>query len=137
MLALGGLLISAALLALAAAATVFRSPNPPRWTAWSGELITLAIVTLFALGLANLIAGASDAYERGPRLADLGLLAVVLVGALVIWRWFGLGARLRSMTAAPQAQTRDSSTTLRPTGRVPSANASAEAPPSRPTPRAA
>jgi hypothetical protein len=137
MLAFGGLLISAALLGLAASAIVFRSPNPPRWTAWSGELITLAIVTLFALGLANLIAGASDAYEQGPRLADLGLLAAVLGVALMIWRRLDLGARLRSMTAAPHAPT---SAGLRPTGRAAPANVPApatEPPPSQPTSRAA
>jgi hypothetical protein len=140
MLALGGLLISVALLALAASAIVFRSPSPPRWTTWSGELITLAIVAGFALGLANLIAGASAAFEEGPRLADLGLLAAVLVGALVIWRRLGLGDGLRSMAAAPHASPRGPRADLRPTGSVPPVPPSATTsalPPSRSTPRAA
>jgi hypothetical protein len=136
MLAYGGLLICAALLALAGSAVVFRSPNPPRWTAWSGELITLAIVTLFALGLANLIAGASAAYEEGLRLADLGLLAAVLGGALLIWRRLDLRGRLRSMAAAPHAPSRGPGADLPPTGRVAAATAT-EPPPSRPRSRAA
>ena len=50
MLATGGLLISVALLALAAVAPVFRSSNPPQWTTrgWIGEVVTLAIVCTLA-----------------------------------------------------------------------------------------
>ncbi len=113
MLALGGLLICGALFALASFATVFRSTQPPAWTRWSGELITLAIVAAFAIGLADFIAGVSRAYEAGLSLVDLGLLAAVLVAAFAI----GRGLKLRA-----------------PASPVPGAT---EPPASKPTPRAA
>ena len=103
MLTLGGLLTSAAVLTLAALAIVFRSPNPPRWTttSWAGELISVGLVSLFALGLAMFVAGAVDAYREGLRLIELGLLAVVLFGAFLIWRRLDVRARFRATAAAP------------------------------------
>ena len=89
MLATGGLLVAVALLALAAVAPVFRRADPPRWTTrgWIGELVTLAIVCTLALGLGYVGAGAVAAFQTGPDLVDLGLLAGVALVALVIWRW--------------------------------------------------
>jgi hypothetical protein len=103
MLPLGGLLTCAAILALAALAVVFRSPNPPRWTTWSwaGELISVGLVALFALGLAMFVAGAVGAYHEGLQLVDLGLLAAVLLAAVVIWRRLNLRAGFRAMPAEP------------------------------------
>jgi hypothetical protein len=89
MLATGGLLVAVALLALAAVAPLFRRADPPRWTTrgWIGELVTLAIVCTLALGLGYLGAGAVAAFQTGPDLVDLGLLAGVALVAVVIWRW--------------------------------------------------
>ena len=88
MLATGGLLVSIALLTLAALVPVFRSSDPPRWTTrgWIGELVTVSIVCTLALGLGCLGAGAIDAFQTGPDGLDLGLLAVVLIASIVIWR---------------------------------------------------
>jgi hypothetical protein len=88
MLATGGLLICVALLTLAAVAPLFRSDNPPRWTTrgWVGELVTLAIVCMLAVGLGYFGAGAIAAFQTGPDLLDLGLLAVVLLVSMAIWR---------------------------------------------------
>lgn len=132
MLALGALLTTSALLALAGAAIAARSPGAPRWAtaSWSGELITLAIVAAFALGLANLIAGAADAYDEGIDLVDLGLLAVVLCGAALIWRQLGLGARMRALTPVPSSHSGARATSLKAAPR-------AGERPSRPTSRAA
>jgi hypothetical protein len=140
MLVLGALLLCVALLALAGLTVVFRSPNPPRWTAWSGELITLAIVSGFALGLACLIGGLSNAFEQGLGLVDLGLLAAVIAGTFVIWHRLGLRARWRSMATAPSAPSRGPRAAPRPTARVAPADAKPSAPepsPSKPRPRAA
>jgi hypothetical protein len=88
MLATGGLLVSIALLTLAALVPVFRSSAPPRWTTrgWIGELVTVSIVCTLALGLGCLGAGAIDAFQTGPDGLDLGLLAVVLVASIVVLR---------------------------------------------------
>jgi hypothetical protein len=134
MLPLGGLLTCAAILALAALAIVFRSPNPPRWTTSSlaGELISVGLVSLFALGLAMFVAGAVGAYQEGPQLVDLGLLAAVLLGALVIWRRLDLRARFRAIETAPGgADARSAGPAATPS--VPPAPT--EAAPSQPAPR--
>jgi hypothetical protein len=139
MLALGGLLTCAAVLALAALAVVFRSPNPPRWTAsyWAGELISVGLVTLFALGLAMLVAGAVGAYREGLQLVELGLLAAVLLAALLIWRSLGLRARFRAVATERSkpdgADARSAGPVATPSGPP----AATEPLPSRPTPRVA
>jgi hypothetical protein len=136
MLALGGLLTCAAVLALAALAVVFRSSSPPRWTAsyWAGELISVGLVTLFALGLAMLVAGAVGAYREGLQLVELGLLAAVLLAALLIWRSLGLRARLRAVATEPgDADARSAGPVATPSGPP----AATEPLPSPPTPRAA
>lgn len=94
-------MVSIALLTLAAVAPVFRSSNPPRWTTrgWIGELVTLAIVCTLALGLGYLGAGAIDAFQTGPDYVDLGLLVVVLVALVVVWR------RLSARAGARAAET--------------------------------
>jgi len=103
-LATGGLLVSIALLAIAALAPVFRSSNPPQWTTrgWVGEVVTIATVSTLAIGLGYLGAGVIDAVQTGPDYLDLGLLAVVLFGSLVIWRRL----RARARPNAPAADQR-------------------------------
>ena len=101
MLAIGGLLVSIALLTLAAVAPVFRSSNPPRWTTrgWIGEVVTLAIVCTLAIGIGYLGAGAIDAFQTGPDYVDLGLLAVVLFALVVMWRKLSARARPKALEA--------------------------------------
>ncbi len=125
MLTFGALLISVALLTLAAVAVIARGPDAPRWAsaAWAGELIAIGLVTIFAIGLANFISGFASAYESGPRAVDLGLLALVLVGAVLIGRKLSTLARSRTLSVAPAGPRLS-----------PSAS---EPPPSRPTSRAA
>jgi len=103
MLATGGLLVSLALLTLALLAPIFHSSDPPRWTTrhWIGEIVTVSIVCVLALGLVYLGAGAIDAVRSGPQLLDLGLLAVVLAAAILIWR--RLKARAPRAAAGPAA----------------------------------
>jgi hypothetical protein len=93
MLATGGLLVSIALLTLVVLVPVFRSSEPPRWTTrgWIGEVVTVGIVSTLALGLVYFLAGVAGAFQTGPDYLDLGLLAVVLLASIVIWR--GLNAR--------------------------------------------
>jgi hypothetical protein len=102
MLAVGGLLACLALLTLAAVAPVFRSSNPPRWTTygWVAEGVTLAIVCTLALGIGYLAAGAIAAFQAGPDYLDLGLLAVVVFVAGVIWRWPKTRGRPRALETA-------------------------------------
>ena len=106
MLAIGGLLVSIALLALAAVAPVFRSSSPPRWTTrgWVGELVTLAIVCTLAIGVGYLGAGVIGAVQTGPNYIDLSLLAVVLFATVVVWR--ALSARQRPAAVEPDAYAR-------------------------------
>jgi hypothetical protein len=135
MLALGGLLICGALLALAGFAIVFRSPNPPRWTTWSDGPVTIAVIATFAFGFAEFIAGASRAYEEGVSLVDLGLLAAVLVAAFAIGR--GLRRHAAAVRRAPVPRI---TVDLRPTAVVTPANVATvatEPPPSKRRPRAA
>ena len=77
-----------ALLTLAVVAPVFRSENPPRWATygWVGELVTLAIVCTLAIGVGYLGAGAIDAFQTGVDYLDLGLLGLVLLVSVVLWR---------------------------------------------------
>ena len=102
MLAIGGLLVAIALLALAAAARVFRRADPPRWTTrgWIGELVTLAIVCTLALGLGYLAAGAVAAFQTGADFVDLALLAGVALVAILIARKLSARARPRGLEAA-------------------------------------
>ena len=95
MLAIGGLLVSIALLAVAAVAPIFRSSNPPQWTTrrWVGEVVTIAIVCALAIGLGYLGAGVIGAVQTGPEYLDLGLLAVVLFVSVMIWRRLRARAR--------------------------------------------
>ena len=111
-LAIGGLLVCAAVLTLAALVPVFRRSDPPRWTTrgWVGEVVTLAIVCTLALGVGYLGAGAINAFEVGPDYLDLVLLAGVLCAAVVIWRW--LSARARPAAVAVAVRVRSPATRI-------------------------
>jgi hypothetical protein len=87
-LALGGSLTCVALLTLAAVASLFRSSNATRWTSRGcvGEFVALAIVGTLALGVGCLAAGAINVLETRLDHLDLGLLAGVVLVAIVIWR---------------------------------------------------
>jgi hypothetical protein len=101
-------MICIALLTLAAVGPIFRSSNPPRWATrgWFGELVTLAIVCMLALGLGYLGAGAIGAVQTGPDYLDLGLFVVVLCGSVMIWRRLGARTRPRAVEADGIARTR-------------------------------
>ena len=105
MLATGGLLVSLALLALALLVPVFRRSDPPRWTTrgWIGEVATVAIVGTLALGVVCVGAGAIGAFRTGLRHLDLGLLAVVLVASIVMWRRLKAGTRKAAGSLAATA----------------------------------
>ena len=94
MLATGGLLVSMALLAAVAVAPAFRSSNPPQWTTrgWLGEVVTIAIVCTLAIGLGYLGAGVIGMVQ-GPDYLDRGLLAVVLLVSVMVWRRLSARAR--------------------------------------------
>lgn len=100
MLTTGGLLVCVAIVTLAAVAPAFRGSDPPPWTrrGWVGELVTLAIVCTAAIGVGYLGAGLIAAVQTGPDFLDLGLLAGVLLVAVVVWR--RLRARVRARTPA-------------------------------------
>jgi hypothetical protein len=103
MLATGGLLVAIALLTLAVLVPIFQRSDPPRWTtrAWIGELVTVSIVCGLALGLVYLGAGTIDAIQTSLSYLDLGLLAVVLVASIPIWR--RLKARPKAVEPAASA----------------------------------
>ena len=111
MLAIGALLVCAALLTLAAVAPVFRGDNPPRWTTrgWIGELVTLAMVCTLALGVGYFGAGVIAAFQTGLDYLDLGQLAGVVLVSVAIWRRLLAPARIpeqgdagtRMVTAEP------------------------------------
>ena len=131
MLATGGLLVSIALLTLAVLVPVFRRSDPPRWTTrgWIGELVTVAIVSTLALGLVYFLAGVTGAFQTGPDYLDLGLLALVLLASIVIWRSLKAGARQRAIELAASVDV--------PISGSPRSDGAAEAPPvtaSAPTP---
>jgi hypothetical protein len=89
-------------------------------------LISVAIVAMLAIGLAQFVAGAAKAYFEGPQLVDLGLLAVVLLAAVAIWRKLDLRARMRAAAVDPRAGVA-----------APQTLATSERQPSQPRPRAA
>lgn len=99
MLTLGALFVCGAVLAFAALTLVFRRPAPPRWTTWPGvgDLVTVTLVSLLTFGIGYLAAGAIAAYQGGVDPIDLGLLVVVLVGTVAVWRRLDPRRRLRLM----------------------------------------
>jgi hypothetical protein len=108
MLAIGALLLSIALLTFAVLVPVFRSSNPPRWTTrgWVGELVTVVIVSTLALGLVYFLAGVASAFQTGPDYLDLGLLALVLLASIVIWRRLSTRARQEAVEPAASGHAR-------------------------------
>jgi hypothetical protein len=99
-LTIGGLLVSVAIVTLAAVAPAFRSADPPQWTrrGWVGELVTLAIVCTLAIGVGYLGAGMIAAVQTGPDFLDVALLAGVLFVAVMFWR--RLNARVHAGASA-------------------------------------
>jgi hypothetical protein len=85
-LATGGLLTCVALLTLSAVAPAFRRSDRPRWTTYRGvgEAVALAIICTMALGVGYLGAGVIAAFETRPDYLDLGVLAGVVLVAVVI-----------------------------------------------------
>lgn len=104
MLSIGGVLVCVAILALGAVAPAFRSSDPPRWTrrGWVGELVTLSIVCTLAIGVGYLGAGLIAAFQTGPDVLDLGLLAGVLVVAAMVWRRLNERVRVRALALADE-----------------------------------
>lgn len=102
MLTTGGLLVCVAILTLAAVAPAFRSSDPPQWTrrGWVGELVTLAIVCTLAIGVGYLGAGLITAVQTGPDFLDVGLLAGVLLVAVMVWRRLNADVRARASAVA-------------------------------------
>jgi hypothetical protein len=121
MLVTGGLLTAIALLTLVALVPVFHSSNPPRWTTrgWIGELVTVSIVCTLALGLGFLGAGAIGAFQTGPDWLELGLMALVLSGSIVIYR------QLRA--ARPQEAEPPANTGIQAVGTTPGVGAATSA----------
>jgi hypothetical protein len=105
MLTYGGLSLCASVLALAALLPLFRAPNarPSLTVGWLGEVITIAIVCAFALGVGFLVTGTIHAYQEGPNYVDLGLVAGVLLGSLLIWRKLDVRKRLRAIEEVARA----------------------------------
>jgi hypothetical protein len=135
-LAIGGLLVCAAVLTLAAIAPLFRSDPPPKWTTygWVGEAVTLTIVWALALGIASIGAGVVDAVQTGLDPLDLVLLAAVVVVAFALRRWWKSRVRPGAPQAAPDLSiaVSDSKDT---SGRAPAAPAEAAlVSPSSPSP---
>jgi hypothetical protein len=108
-LTIGALVVSGALLTLAAIAPLFRRSNPAPWTQrrWVGELVTLSIVCALAIGLGHLGAGVIDAFQTGLHIVDAGLLVVIAVAAVMIGRWLkaraqATASRADAIGAAPE-----------------------------------
>lgn len=97
MLTLGSFLVSAALLVFAACTLVFRDPHAPRWTqrAWAGEVVSLGIVGVVAVGVGCLINGLIT-FGQGVGPLDLALPFVVLAVSVMIWRKMHVRDRLRA-----------------------------------------
>lgn len=98
MLTIGALLFASALLAFAAVSRVCDRPVPPRWTRRSGaaELLTMILATIITAGLACLAVplGLVAGYEGRVEPVDLGLVALVLVGTVVLWRRLSVRERM-------------------------------------------
>jgi hypothetical protein len=88
MLATGGLLVAIALLTLAVLVQVFCGSDPPGWTTrgWISELLAVMIICAVALGAVRLGAGTIEAFRTGLDYLDLGLLALVLLVSIVVFR---------------------------------------------------
>jgi hypothetical protein len=105
-LTIGALLVCVGLLTLTAVAPVFCSSKPPRWTTsrWVGELVTLAIVCMLALGFGYFGAGVIAAFQTRLDYLDLGQLAGVVFVSVVIWRWLRARSRTTALEAAASAR---------------------------------
>jgi hypothetical protein len=123
-LAIGGLLVCAAVLTLAAIGPLFRSDRPPKWTTygWVGEAVTLTIVCALALGIASIGAGVVEAVQTGLDYLDLALLAGVVVVAFALRRWWQSRVRPGALQAEPDLSVVASDSKDTP-GRAPAAPA--------------
>lgn len=97
MLAIGALLLCSTLLAFAALSHVCNRPVPPRWSKLPGAALTITMIfmTVIVAGLASLAlaVGAVGPYEGGIEPVDLGMVALVLAGTAVVWRWLSVRHR--------------------------------------------
>jgi hypothetical protein len=103
MLALGSCLAGSAILITGLLAMLFRRPNPPRWTRPQivAMLICLPITGLIAVGLAFTSVGLWQLVNGTGDPLELGVLAAVVIGLVVVWRVFGIQRRLNSYAPAP------------------------------------
>ena len=103
MLATGGVLISIGLLTFTLLVRIFRRSDPPRWTTrgWVGEIVTIGLVSMLALGATCLIAGVIGMVRDGADLLQVALLALVVLLALVIGRKLRSNAQVAAGAAAP------------------------------------
>ena len=103
MLTTGALFLCSILLAFAMLSRVCGRPVPPRWTKRSGaaELITMIFATVIVAGLASLAlgVGAVGPDDGGINPVDLGTVALVLAGTVLLWRRL----RAREHTTRPTA----------------------------------
>lgn len=97
MLAIGGLLAGGALLVIVILTPIFRRPTPPRWVTWplAGELVTVAIVSVLALGVGCVGVGAIQVWQQGLDLVQIGLFAASIAAVVVARRW------LKARTTVP------------------------------------
>ena len=102
MLATGALLLAIGLLSLAVLVPLFRRSDAPKWTTWGwvGEVVTVLLVSVLALGITCIVAGAIDAIQSGGHVLDLGVVAVVLVASIIIWRRLSAARRKAAGPAA-------------------------------------
>lgn len=99
MLALGGMLIGVTIVALGLLLPICRDPDGPSWVRRSliGELMTVALVTMLALGLGHVGAGIVRQVEQGVDPIDIGLFLAVLAAVVAVWPRLRVRARLRAI----------------------------------------
>jgi hypothetical protein len=89
MLELGVLVGGATIVALLILSPIFRQPVPPRWTqnGFISEVVTVALVAGFALGVVLIVAGAIELAETGFNFLHLGSMAGAIAVLALAWRW--------------------------------------------------
>lgn len=81
----GTLLLATAVVVLAWAQLLYRQPKPPRWTEWEfpAVTVTLAILSLFALGIALLGQFVVTVNQQHLTQLDVALIALIIFGAVI------------------------------------------------------